>query len=220
MKISIYPHGPINAVMYVVEGEDASYIIDPCVSLSEITTGVSPFEGILITHCHYDHINRMEEIRNTLSVDVYAHPLEFPSFRDPDRSGASFFMSEEIFDLPDRKCSHGDTFNVGKGIRLEVMETPGHTKGSISFLLIENDVTKAIFAGDTIFKGSAGRTDLGGDPVILDRSLAAIAGLGDDVIIYSGHGDMTTVGEEKRNNPFVVRALRKRENERNSGNFF
>ncbi|MDD2394044.1 MAG: MBL fold metallo-hydrolase [Eubacteriales bacterium] len=208
MKIGIYPYGPIDAIMYVVEGSEHSYIIDPCVALSEIQQPDTPYKGILITHCHYDHINRMEEIRNALDVKVYAHAFEFPSFSDTVKSGAAFFMSDEIFDTPDYKINEGDTFSLDPDSYIKALHTPGHTIGGLSFLLFDKGKLAAIFTGDTIFKGSAGRTDLGGDPVQLDRSLRILASFENDVMIYPGHGAKSTVGYEKANNPFLVRAMK------------
>ncbi len=208
MKIGIYPYGPIGATMYIVEGDRASYLIDPCVPLSEIEFPVVPLKGILITHCHYDHINRMEEIKNTTGMDVYAHQLEFASFGDPDRSGAMFFMSDETFQLPDIKVSQGDKFFLDEGSYLEAIHTPGHTSGSLSYLLNSMDKTTAVFSGDTLFKGSAGRTDLGGNPVMLDRSLRRLALLDPQTAVYPGHGQRTTIGTEQTENPFMIMAMR------------
>ena len=209
MKIGVYPYGPINATMYVVEGDKSSYIIDPCVPLSEVTLPESPLKGILITHCHYDHINRMEEIKNISGLNVFAHHLEFASFGDPDRSGAMFFMSDEVFQLPDFKVNEGDRFSLDDDSFLEVLHTPGHTGGSVSYLLNIKGMLEAVFSGDTLFKGSAGRTDLGGNPVMLDISLRKMASMDPQAVVYPGHGDKTTIGEEKTKNPYMIMAIRK-----------
>ncbi|MHB1453614.1 MAG: MBL fold metallo-hydrolase [Saccharofermentanales bacterium] len=205
MKIHKFPFGPIDANMYVVETAKSCVIIDPCVSLSALPEFSSPFKAIIITHCHYDHVNRMEEIRDALKIPVYAHPLEFPSFGDPTRNGAAYFMSDEEFSLPDREIKESEEMELSDDIRLRFIHTPGHTMGSICILMLENGRQSALFSGDTLFKGTAGRTDLSGSPVMLRKSLHSLSLLEDDVAVYSGHGADTTIISEKRNNPFMKR---------------
>lgn len=205
MKIHKFPFGPIDANMYVIETDRACVIIDPCVSLSALPEFSSPFKAIIITHCHYDHVNRMEEIRDALKIPVYAHTLEFPSFGDPARNGAAYFMSDEEFSRPDREIQNDEEMDLGDGICLRFIHTPGHTMGSICILVLENGKQTALFSGDTLFMGTAGRTDLSGSPAMLRNSLHILSKLEDDVAVYSGHGEDTTIAEEKKNNPFMRR---------------
>ena len=205
MKIYKFPNGPIEANMYVLETPEACVIIDPCVSLSFLPAFTSPFRAVLITHCHYDHINRMEEIRDALHIPVYAHRLEFPSFGDPALSGAAFFMSDEEFSRPDQEIRTDVPMDMGEGVRLDFLHTPGHTMGSVCILVTVNGRQRAVFTGDTLFNGSAGRTDLGGNPAMLHQSLHTLSLLDDDVVVYSGHGPDSTIGEEKTSNPFMRR---------------
>jgi hydroxyacylglutathione hydrolase len=147
----------------------------------------------------------MEEIRDALHIPVYAHRLEFPSFGDPARSGAAYFMSDEEFSRPDREVDVDAVMDLGDGVLLRFLHTPGHTMGSICILVTENGQQRAVFTGDTLFHGSAGRTDLGGNPSQLHQSLQALSRLDDAVVVYSGHGEDSTIGEEKRSNPFMRR---------------
>ncbi|MHB8964294.1 MAG: MBL fold metallo-hydrolase [Saccharofermentanales bacterium] len=208
MKIHKFPFGPIDANMYVVETDKACVIIDPCVSLSVLPEFSSPFKAIIITHCHYDHVNRMEELRDALKIPVYAHAVEFPSFGDPTRNGAAYFMSDEEFSRPDHEILDNDEMMISDDVSLRFIHTPGHTMGSICILVLENGRQTALFSGDTLFLGTVGRTDLSGSPSMLLKSLQVLSRLDDQVAVYSGHGDDTTILNEKQNNPFMIRAVR------------
>lgn len=208
MKIHKLPLGLIDANMYIVEDDLKSVIIDPCVSLEKVKELSSPYGPILITHCHYDHINKLEEIRKALGVEAGAHPLDIPSFPDSDKNGAMFFMSDDVFEKPKLKLNHNDKIQTGEDSYLQVIHTPGHTRGSICFLLITSGKQIALFSGDTLFKESAGRTDLGGNPKELDASLAYLASLDENVKVYPGHGEETDIAHEKKYNPFMRRAMR------------
>ena len=97
----------------------------------------------------------------------------------------------------------GQRITVG-GVTLKVLHTPGHTPGGIS-LLLEKPRTGIVFSGDALFAGSVGRTDLGGSQEALIRSIKEkLLALPDDTIVYPGHGPATTIGEERRNNPFLI----------------
>ncbi len=211
MNITKFPYGPIGANMYRIDSGTMSVLIDPCVSPDHLPERSAPPAAILITHCHYDHISCLEEIRTAWAgsdgreagIPVYAHPLEFPAFRDPVRNGSVFFMNEAVFRKPDAGIRDGESIDFGGGSFLRAIHTPGHTPGSLCFLLIENGVSQVLFSGDTLFKGSAGRTDLGGDPQQLRGSLLKLSMLGDEVTVCCGHGDDSVMSYEKKYNPFL-----------------
>ena len=203
MIIKQIPHGPIESNCYLIETQNATVLIDPCVSLSVLPAFKSPLKAIIVTHCHYDHIPCMEEIRSATKAPVYCHYLEFPSFKDSVKNGSSFFMMEESYQLPDNKVDDNDILVIDEEFKLKFIHTPGHTMGSICVLLSDKDKDIALFSGDTLFKGSAGRTDLLGNPVLLMQSLMRLKQLDDSVIVYSGHGPQSTIGYEKLNNPFM-----------------
>lgn len=203
MKIFKYPFGPIDANCYVIETEAGNIMIDPCVSLDVLPESSKPFLAIIVTHCHYDHVSNIEKIRDMAKAPVYCHPLEFPSFKDPVRNGSAFFMNEETYSIPDKEINDNDILEIDNTVCLKFLHTPGHTLGSICIILSVNRKDIAIFTGDTLFKCSAGRTDLGGNPVSLEKSLARLKKLDDSITVYSGHGPDSTIGYEKRNNPFM-----------------
>jgi hydroxyacylglutathione hydrolase len=115
------------------------------------------------------------------------------------RSAAAWGMSAEDSPSPDRLIEEGDIIDVGS-IRFQVIHTPGHTPGGVSLL-----ADGCLFVGDTLFAGSVGRTDFpGGDFDVLKASIQKkLFALEDDVKVFTGHGPETTIGEEKRHNPFV-----------------
>lgn len=203
MIIKKYPYGPIEANCYLIETENAFVMIDPCVSMSNLLKLQKPLMAIIVTHCHYDHISCIDEIRNETKAPVYCHPLEFPSFSDSVKNGSAFFMLEEKYPMPDKKIEDLDIFIIDDNTKLQFLHTPGHTMGSICILVSENNKNVAMFTGDTLFQGSAGRTDLGGSPMLLRQSLLRLKQYDDSIIVYSGHGPDSTLGEEKRSNPFM-----------------
>jgi len=102
---------------------------------------------------------------------------------------------------PDKDLKEGDVIKIGNST-LSVIETPGHTPGSVCFY---DEKNKILISGDTLFRGSVGRTDLpGGDMNKLMNSLKKLMELPDETVVYSGHGPTTTIGEEKRTNPYIT----------------
>jgi hydroxyacylglutathione hydrolase len=161
--------------------------------------GLRP-EVILLTHGHIDHANAAAALRKRFRSRVVCHRLDAPMVR-----------SREELDLwglahnpctVDQEVSDGETLMIG-GKSVKVLHTPGHTRGSSCYAL-EN----LLFSGDTLFQGSIGRMDLpGGSERDMKTSLANLAGLAEGTIVYPGHGPSTTIGDEKRCNPFLQPAL-------------
>jgi glyoxylase-like metal-dependent hydrolase (beta-lactamase superfamily II) len=112
-------------------------------------------------------------------------------------------MSEDVFVTPDKSIDEKDEIVLDSENKLKFLHTPGHTIGSICILLFESGVCTTVFTGDTLFKGSVGRTDLAGSPVMLDQSLDKLKSLDDKVKVMSGHGPDSTIGYEKKYNPFM-----------------
>lgn len=203
MKIHQFPYGPLDANCYILETDNDCILIDPCVSLTVLPKLTKPVNAIIVTHCHYDHISNIEEIRNATKAPVYCHPLEFPSFNDLVKNCSVYFMMDETYKLPDKKIYDNDILKIDDTTCLKFLHTPGHTMGSICVVLSAQGKDIAIFTGDTLFKGSAGRTDLGGNRNELNKSLSRLKRLDDSIIVYSGHGPESTIGYEKQNNPFM-----------------
>lgn len=214
MPLKIFFHkevGPLACNCYVV-GDPATkqaIVIDPGGDADEITDALVQNElivtAIVATHAHFDHVLAAEEVRQKTGAPFYLH--------EGDRVMLDWFQeSGRLFlgmDLPaapevDNTPTEGDKLTAG-AVELEVLHTPGHSPGSIS--LISDD---AVFAGDTLFAGSVGRTDLpGGDTDTLVHAIKdKLFSLPEELPVYPGHGPATTLGEERRHNPFVGAASR------------
>jgi hydroxyacylglutathione hydrolase len=156
--------------------------------------------GIVATHAHFDHIIAAEHLREVTGAPFYLHHADVPLLDWMQTSGR-IFLGVELPPPPDVdvRPTEGDVIQAG-ALRLEVLHTPGHSPGSISLVTDE-----AVFSGDTLFAGSIGRTDLpGGDSQqLLGTIVHKLFGFEDDLPIHPGHGPSTTLGEERRYNPFV-----------------
>ncbi len=156
---------------------------------------------IVITHAHIDHIGGAEKLRTHTGAPVYMHEAD-KMLSDRLDMQASWLGVETPKDPGiDKPAREGDIIRAGS-IEAHVLHTPGHTPGSISLYL---PLEKKVIAGDTLFQGSIGRTDLpGGDTAQIGRSIRAkLYSLPEDTIVFPGHGETTSIGEEKKHNPFV-----------------
>ena len=158
------------------------------------------------THCHFDHILGVEFLKMTYGVPFAASSADLDLLKSGRASGAMFGM--ELGALPesiDIDLAATEEVKFGN-TTLRVIATPGHTKGCVS---LYHEEAKVLFTGDTLFRESIGRTDLpGGDyPTIMQSIIKKILPLGDEVVVYPGHGDKSNIGHESLYNPFVVEVL-------------
>ncbi len=154
---------------------------------------------IVNTHGHFDHVSANKKMKEATGAPISIHPLDAPMLTSLSASAAAWGMSAEDSPAPDKTIEDGDTIEVGN-LTLKVLHTPGHTPGGVSLL-----VDEAVFVGDTLFQGSIGRTDFpGGNFETLRESIhSKLFTLDDAVTVYPGHNQPTTIGQERRFNPFV-----------------
>ncbi len=154
---------------------------------------------IINTHGHFDHVSANGKMKDATGADILIHPLDAPMLEKLSSNAAFFGVSVENSPPCDQTLEEGDTVSFGD-VTLKVIHTPGHTPGGIS--LYTNGV---VFVGDTLFAGSIGRTDFpGGNFNTLISSIKTkLFNMEDDIRVFSGHGPETSIGIEKRHNPFV-----------------
>ena len=198
--------GPLQCNCYIVgtQGSKEAIVIDPGDDADELARSIAEQElrvtAIVATHAHFDHIVAAGRLRELTGAPFYLHRDDGPILDWMQESGR-MFLGIELPPPPevDRDAGEGELLTVG-GKTLEVLHTPGHSPGSISLV-----GESAIFSGDTLFAGSVGRTDLpGGDTDALVTAVKEkLFTFDEDTTVYPGHGPSTTLGEEKRYNPFV-----------------
>ena len=182
-------------------------IIDPGAEPDRIIAaiegaGATP-EAIWLTHAHVDHLGAIAGLKRRWDVPVHLHPLDGPLYGMASRQAALYGIPFEQPPDPDRPLGDGDVLRVG-ALEFTVMHAPGHAPGHV--VLHGHGVA---FVGDCLFAGSIGRTDLPmSNPRDLAASLDRIVALGDETLIYPGHGSATSVGVEARTNPFLTGAAR------------
>lgn len=197
--------GPIMANCYIIgcEKTKTAAVIDPGDEADRILMQLAEekltLKYIINTHGHFDHVGGNHGLKEASGADVIIHQADAAMLADLGRTAGAFGLSVKDSPPADRTVDEGDTISFGD-ITLKVLHTPGHSPGGISL-----HTNGMVFVGDTLFAGSIGRTDLpGGDFQTLIASIKTkLLALGDDVKVYTGHGPATTIGQEKRVNPFL-----------------
>jgi len=204
MLIKTLPVGYLETNCYVLIDEATleCAIIDPGDDSNTILDYVEGNKlnpvAIMLTHGHFDHVGALAEVQAQTGAQVYVHEKELA-----DTAGR---LTTKIADVPRLMLyEEGDTVPVG-GLTVTVMETPGHTMGSVT-LRVEDATARVLFTGDTLFAGACGRTDLGGDMDMMEAGLRRLAALDGDFEVYPGHAESSTLDKERRTNYYVLHAL-------------
>ena len=198
--------GPFATNCYILGSESSreGMIIDPGDEAREILKSVEDLgldiKVIVLTHGHLDHIGALKEVAEATGAEVAIHRSDAEPLQGQYHSlGAMFGLAYPVPSPPERLLEEGDTLDIGE-LRFSVLYTPGHTPGGIC-LLGEG----VVFTGDTLFNSGIGRTDLpGGSYTELMNSIHdKLMALPDDTVVYPGHGPGSTIGAERRSNPFL-----------------
>ena len=184
-------------------------VIDPGDEVEQLIEAASQhrlsIKYILLTHAHMDHITGVERAKHVFGAPVALHREDLFLYRAAPEQGRMFGFTVEPQPEPDLFYENGQVIPFGR-YEARVHHTPGHCPGGVCLQVGKSGgVGKDLFVGDTLFAGSIGRTDLpGGDFNTLIRSIRIVLfSFPDDALVYSGHGPVTTIGQEKATNPFV-----------------
>jgi glyoxylase-like metal-dependent hydrolase (beta-lactamase superfamily II) len=178
-------------------------VIDPAEEAGLIRAALEgqTVAAIVLTHGHFDHLGAARELVGVTGAPLLVHADDAAGITSTAGTAGGPFGFTATAPEADRELHDGDSIDIGE-LRLTVMHTPGHTPGSMCLLSAGH-----LFSGDTLFAGSIGRTDFpGGDMAVMRRSIARLAELPDNTRVYPGHGPETTIGRERRVNPFFPRA--------------
>jgi hydroxyacylglutathione hydrolase len=209
MKMNWFPVplGGIQANCYILHSEDRScLIVDPGEEGKKLIRILTEKKlvptAIILTHAHFDHIGAVDDIRNHYQIPVYVHKAEAKWLGDPSLNGSELFPVQSIrVREADHLFEREGQFEIG-GFQFTLFETPGHSPGGVAFYFSEKGL---VVAGDSLFMGSIGRTDLpGGNEKVLLKSIhSKLLTLPEDTIVLPGHGPATTIGDEMDSNPFL-----------------
>ncbi|HWR16203.1 MAG TPA: MBL fold metallo-hydrolase [Terriglobales bacterium] len=205
----IFPVGPLQCNCSVVGDETTreAIVIDPGDDISRVLSVVQKHglkvKQVLITHGHIDHVGGAMKLKQATGAPILMNTNDMSQLGMLDMQAAWIGMAAPGMVKIDASLDHGGKISAGT-LEANILHTPGHTEGS-TCIYFESE--KKLIAGDTLFAGSIGRTDLpGGDFDKIMRSLhQQLMQLPDEVVVIPGHGPATTIGEEKETNPFLVR---------------
>lgn len=196
-----------NCTLIWSEPDKRGVVIDPGGDIDRIMETIEKagvkVERILLTHGHIDHAAGAEELKQRLDVPIEGpHRADKMLLNNLEKQGAAYGIPETRNVTPDRWLEEGDSVDIGT-LAFKVFHCPGHSPGSVVFF---NDEMRFAIVGDVLFNGSIGRTDLpGGNHEALIASIKdKLLPLGDDVGFICGHGPGSTIGDERRSNPFLV----------------
>lgn len=211
IHIASFTFNPFQENTYVLYDETKEcVIIDPgCYSPEERKelAGFIEKEGLkpvklLNTHCHIDHVFGNHFITEKYKIGLFMNEKDLPVLNSLADVGRMYSLNVELSPEPEDFLNEGDRLSFGNS-EMEILFTPGHSPGSICFYHKDQ---RFVISGDVLFYGSIGRSDFpGGNHETLINSIKdKLFSLGDDVIVYSGHGPETKIGYEKKTNPFLV----------------
>ncbi len=206
MIVRPMPVGPLQANCFIVGCDETrkAAIVDPGGDADRLLSALKQenleLSVIVNTHGHFDHVGGNKAVKAATGAELMIHSQDAPMLAHLTQAAAAWGMKTDASPAPDRILEDGDDIDFGN-LQFKVIHTPGHSPGGIC---LHVEAEKALFVGDTLFAGSIGRTDLpGGDYDTLIRSIQTkLFALPDETTVYNGHMQPTTIGQEKRYNPF------------------
>jgi hydroxyacylglutathione hydrolase len=206
MIFETFPVGPFqcNCLILGCEETKTAVVIDPGEEADRILDTLSRHRlktaYLLHTHAHLDHVGATDEVQRKTGATTGLHEEDMVLCENLHVQAALFGLPTPVTPKIDRYLNDGDALWFGRG-QVDVLHTPGHTPGSISFYV----PTFGLITGDTLFAGSVGRTDLwgGSHPTLIQSIQKKLLSFPDETSVYPGHGPKTTVGRERTRNPFL-----------------
>ncbi|MBB5180860.1 glyoxylase-like metal-dependent hydrolase (beta-lactamase superfamily II) [Planomicrobium koreense] len=208
LKINQMELGPVQTNCYIISNDAKECLIfDPGEEADKIIGFLQKKQltpvAILLTHAHFDHIGAVDTLREKYEIPAYLHKLEKEWLGKPNLNGSGKYSM-----VPDYRLKDADILLDGEkqleinGFKMDVFHTPGHSPGSVSYSFGQEGFA---IVGDTLFRGSIGRTDLvdGSEKKLLQSINDSLLTLPEHMILYPGHGPETTPEQEKRSNPFL-----------------
>lgn len=211
MEYKRFPLGALwtNGYLFWDKDTHEAFFIDPGGNTKDVTDFLKSeklaLKMVLLTHGHIDHIAGIHELVTFVGNNIYIGAKDAFMLRKPSKQLQSL-LGVHCEGLNDFKELEEGRLIEFSGYKIKVMETPGHTEGSVCYLIKDNDNHSILISGDTLFAQSVGRTDLeGGDSLKLEASLRRLAEFNDGLHVLPGHGPDTSIGEERELNPYWPR---------------
>jgi glyoxylase-like metal-dependent hydrolase (beta-lactamase superfamily II) len=210
MTVKSFVVSPFAENCYVCHDAGEAVLIDPGTAteaersavLDYITRNGLTVRHLLLTHAHIDHILGCAFFAREFGMKWKLHEADLPLLESAELQARMFGVELERPPTPDASLGEGQTIRFGTAT-WQILHTPGHSPGSVSFY---DEANGFVIGGDVLFQGSIGRTDLWGGsmPTLLNAIQRKLMPLPDDTVVYSGHGPETTIGAERRTNPFLA----------------